>query len=154
MSTLRRATQRPRRVAELLVEHAGGTLLSEQTVRGVVPPRPSTVIAAALPGKVLGIAVDHTSVVRLLEAVGATVNDGGDTLTITPPSWRPDLRDPYDYVEEVGRLIGFETIEPIVPAAPVGRGLTRSQRARRAINTTPRCARIRRGVELPIRVDS
>jgi phenylalanyl-tRNA synthetase beta chain len=124
------------RVAELLVEHAGGTLLSEQTVRGVVPPRPSTVIAVALPGKVLGIAVDHTSVVRLLEAVGATVNDGGDTLTITPPSWRPDLRDPYDYVEEVGRLIGLETIEPIVPAAPVGRGLTRSQRARRAISTT------------------
>ena len=123
-----------RRVAELLMEHAGGTLLSRQTVRGAVPSRPSTVIAAALPGKVLGIAVDHSSVVRLLETVGATVSDGGDTLTITPPSWRPDLRDPYDYVEEVGRLIGLETIEPIVPAAPVGRGLTRSQRARRAIS--------------------
>jgi phenylalanyl-tRNA synthetase beta chain len=74
--------------------------------------------------------------VRLLEAIGATVSDHGDSLTLTPPSWRPDLRDPYDYVEEVGRLIGFDTIEPIVPAAPVGRGLTRSQRARRAINAT------------------
>jgi phenylalanyl-tRNA synthetase beta chain len=72
--------------------------------------------------------------VRLLEAIGATVSDQGDSLTITPPSWRPDLRDPYDYVEEVGRLIGFDTIEPVIPAAPVGRGLTRSQRARRAIN--------------------
>ena len=60
--------------------------------------------------------------------------DSGGTLTITPPSWRPDLNDPYDYVEEVGRLIGFDTIEPVVPTAPVGRGLTRSQRARRAIN--------------------
>src|SRR4029453_5262921 len=40
----------------------------------------------------------------------------------------------YDYVEEVGRLIGFDAIEPVVPDAPVGRGLTRSQRARRAIN--------------------
>ena len=29
--------------------------------------------------------------------------------------WRPDLRDPYDYVEEVGRLVGFDTIEPVVP---------------------------------------
>jgi phenylalanyl-tRNA synthetase beta chain len=87
-----------------------------------------------LPTKVLGTDVDHSSVVRLLEAVGATVADGGATLTITPPSWRPDLRDPYDYVEEVGRLIGFDTIEPIVPTAPVGLGFTRSQRARRAIN--------------------
>jgi phenylalanyl-tRNA synthetase beta chain len=123
------------RVAELLIEHAGGTLLATETVRGTVPARPSTTIADALPTQVLGIDVDHVSVVRLLEAIGATVSDDGDLLTITPPSWRPDLRDPYDYVEEVGRLIGFDTIAPVVPTAPVGRGLTRSQRARRAVNT-------------------
>ena len=58
---------------------------------------------------------------------------GDDELTVTAPSWRPDLTDPYDYVEEVGRLIGFETIEPVLPRAPFGRGLTRSQRARRAV---------------------
>lgn len=122
------------RVAELLVEHAGGTLLAEETVRGMVPARPSTTIDDTLPTRILGIDVDHSAAVRLLQAIGATVTDHGDSLTITPPSWRPDLRDPYDYVEEVGRLIGFETIEPVVPTAPVGRGLTRSQRARRAIN--------------------
>ena len=87
---------------------------------------------------------------RLLQAIGATVADGGGTLTITPPSWRPDLNDPYDYVEEVGRLIGFDTIEPVVPTAPVGRGLTRNQRARRAINARAGRSRIRRGTELPV----
>jgi len=122
------------RVAALLVAHAGGTLLAGETVRGVVPPRPTTIIADTLPAQILGTDVHHASVVRLLQAIGATVADGGDTLTITPPSWRPDLHDPYDYVEEVGRLIGFDTIEPIVPTAPIGRGLTRNQRARRAIN--------------------
>jgi phenylalanyl-tRNA synthetase beta chain len=122
------------RVAELLVRNAGGTLSPAETVRGTVPGRPSSTIADTLPAQILGTDVDHASVVRLLEAIGATVSDHGDSLTLTPPSWRPDLRDPYDYVEEVGRLIGFDTIEPIVPAAPVGRGLTRSQRARRAIN--------------------
>jgi phenylalanyl-tRNA synthetase beta chain len=123
------------RVAELLVEHAGGTLLAAETIRGTVPARPSTTIADTLPTQILGTDVDHSSVVRLLQAIGATVTDHGDSLTITPPSWRPDLKDPYDYVEEVGRLIGFDTIEPAVPTAPVGRGLTRSQRARRAINS-------------------
>jgi phenylalanyl-tRNA synthetase beta chain len=122
------------RVAELLVEHAGGTLLAEESVRGTVPARPSTTIADTLPTQILGTEVDHATVVRLLQAIGATVSNGGDTLTITPPDWRPDLKDPYDYVEEVGRLIGYDTIEPVVPTAPVGRGLTRSQRARRAIN--------------------
>jgi phenylalanyl-tRNA synthetase beta chain len=122
------------RVAELLVAHAGGTLLPKETVQGAVPPRSSTTIADTLPARILGSDIDHSSVVRLLEAIGATVIDNGDTLTITPPSWRPDLNDPYDYVEEVGRQIGFDTIEPVVPTAPVGRGLTRSQRARRVIN--------------------
>jgi phenylalanyl-tRNA synthetase beta chain len=122
------------RVAELLVAHAGGTLLADETVRGAVPARPSTTIADTLPGQILGTRVDHASVVRLLQAIGATVADAGDTLTVTPPSWRPDLNDPYDYVEEVGRQIGFDTIEPVVPTAPVGRGLSRDQRARRAIN--------------------
>ncbi|HEX6759285.1 MAG TPA: phenylalanine--tRNA ligase subunit beta [Propionibacteriaceae bacterium] len=122
------------RVAELLVAQTGGTSLQEETVSGAVPPRPSTTIADTLPARILGSDIDHSAVVRLLEAIGATVIDNGDSLTITPPSWRPDLNDPYDYVEEVGRQIGFDTIEPVVPTAPVGRGLTRSQRARRAIN--------------------
>ena len=122
------------RVAELLVAHAGGTVLSRETVRGTAPPRPSTTIDDTLPAQILGTDIDHSSVVGLLSDIGATVTDRGDRLEITPPSWRPDLNDPYDYVEEVGRLIGFDMIEPVVPTAPVGRGLTRSQRARRAIN--------------------
>jgi phenylalanyl-tRNA synthetase beta chain len=120
------------RVARLLVDLAGGTLADAETVRGSVRPQPSTTIADTLPSAVLGTPVDHDTVVRLLTAIGATVV-GDDQLTVTAPSWRPDLTDPYDYVEEVGRLIGFETIEPVLPRAPLGRGLTRSQRARRAV---------------------
>ena len=75
-------------------------------------PQPTTTIADDLPGRVLGLDVDHDTVVSLIEAVGATVIADQDQLSITAPSWRPDLRDPYDYVEEVGRLIGFDQIPP------------------------------------------
>ena len=122
------------RVARLLVELAGGTLIANETVVGAVPPSPSTTIADSLPGIILGTDIDHGTAVELLRTIGAAVVEHDDgRLTITPPSWRPDLTDPYDYVEEVGRQIGFDTIEPVVPRAPVGRGLTRSQRARRDI---------------------
>jgi phenylalanyl-tRNA synthetase beta chain len=121
------------RVAKLLVELAGGSVSASETVRGSLLPQPTTTFRDTLPGVVLGNSVDRDTVVRLLTAVGATVA-GDEVLTITAPSWRPDLTDPYDYVEEVGRLIGFDTIEPVVPQAPVGRGLSRSQRARRAVN--------------------
>jgi phenylalanyl-tRNA synthetase beta chain len=120
------------RVAQLLVELAGGTLLDGETVRGSVLPLPTTTMAADLPATVLGAAVDRDTVVRLLTAVGASVT-GEEVLSLTAPSWRPDLTDPYDYVEEIGRLVGFDTIPPVLPSAPPGRGLTRAQRARRAV---------------------
>lgn len=121
------------RVAELLVELAGGTLVEGETVVGAVPEPAATTIEADLPGRILGTTVDAATVVALLEAVGATVAVDGSSLTVTPPSWRPDLTDPYDYVEEVGRLVGYDTITPTVPRAPVGRGLTAAQRGRRAV---------------------
>ena len=52
---------------------------------------------------------------------------------MTPPSWRPDLRQPADLVEEVLRLEGLESIPSVLPSAPAGRGLTTVQRRRRAI---------------------
>ncbi|GAA3603670.1 phenylalanine--tRNA ligase subunit beta [Microlunatus ginsengisoli] len=122
------------RVASLLVELAGGTLVPAETVAGALPPAQTTTLHADLPERILGTPVDGERAAELIRAVGARVELADSTITATAPSWRPDLRDPYDYVEEVGRLIGYETIEAVVPRAPVGRGLTRVQRARRAVN--------------------
>ena len=46
------------------------------------------------------------------------------SVTATPPSWRPDLRQPADLVEEVLRLEGLEIIPSVLPLAPPGRGLS------------------------------
>ena len=108
------------RVAQLLVELAGGTLAAAETVRGSLPPQATTKIADTLPGAILGTDVDHDTAVALISSIGADVHDDHGTLSITAPSWRPDLTDPYDYVEEVGRLIGFDTIPAVVPRAPGG----------------------------------
>ena len=122
------------RAAALLVELAGGTLQPAETVVGSVGVPPVTRLDATLPERILGTPVERARVEELLVAVGAEVrDDGAGTLTVLPPTWRPDLRDPYDFVEEVGRLVGYENITPVVPLAPAGRGLTRSQRDRRAI---------------------
>ncbi|MDN5761009.1 MAG: phenylalanine--tRNA ligase subunit beta [Microlunatus sp.] len=121
------------RVAALLAELAGGTIERGETVAGAVPATPSLTIDADLPSRILGTEVSADTAVALLEAVGASVAVEGEQLTVTPPTWRPDLTDPYDYVEEVGRLVGYDSIEPTVPRAPVGRGLTTAQKGRRAV---------------------
>ena len=126
------------RAARLLVELGGGELSPEETVSGSVPSSPTQQIDVGLSGRVMGAPIERSFVLRALAGVGVAVDSGAagddDTLTLTPPTWRPDLRDPYDFVEEVGRLWGYEKVEPVIPPAPVGRGLSRSQRSRRLVN--------------------
>ena len=71
--------------------------------------------------------------VRRLTQIGADVIVEGERVTATPPSWRPDLRQPADLVEEVLRLEGLEAIPSVLPQAPAGRGLTPVQKRRLAI---------------------
>ena len=70
----------------------------------------------------------------LLEAIGCEVTiPQHATLQVTPPSWRPDLTDPIDLDEEVIRLHGYDLLPSTLPAAPLGRGMTREQRLRRRV---------------------
>jgi len=119
------------RVAELLVAHGGGTVTEGVTYVGRPPEGSSVSISGRLPEEVTGISIDTDTVVAHLRAVGCTVAADGDRLTVAPPSWRPDLNDPYDLVEEVARVVGYDRVPSVLPAAPAGRGLTREQRLRR-----------------------
>ncbi|WP_026926646.1 phenylalanine--tRNA ligase subunit beta [Granulicoccus phenolivorans] len=122
------------RVATLLTELAGGTVESAETVAGGVPAQPQQTIDADLPARILGADIPVATTIEKLTASGVQVEQVGERLVLTPPTWRPDLRDPYDYVEEVACKVGMDVVEPVVPRAPVGRGLTKAQRGRRAVS--------------------
>ncbi|WP_340562940.1 phenylalanine--tRNA ligase subunit beta [Streptomyces sp. GSL17-111] len=120
------------RAADLLVLLAGGTAEAGVTeVRSATAPRTVT-IAADLPDRVAGVAYGRESVVRRLQQVGCDVT-GTDELTVTVPSWRPDLTDPNDLAEEVIRLEGYENLPSTLPRPPAGRGLTEAQRLHRRV---------------------
>ncbi|NEB78459.1 phenylalanine--tRNA ligase subunit beta, partial [Streptomyces sp. SID14478] len=120
------------RVVDLLVLLAGGT--AEQGVTEVIAPgAPRTItIPADHPDKVAGVAYGRETVVRRLQQVGCDVY-GQDDLTVTVPSWRPDLTDPNDLAEEVIRLEGYENLPSTLPKPPAGRGLTERQRTHRRV---------------------
>jgi phenylalanyl-tRNA synthetase beta chain len=121
------------RVAQLLVEHGGGRIEEGVTYVGAPPDVPSITIPADLPARVTGMDIDDETAVSHLHAVGCTVVRDGDRLTAVPPTWRPDLTDPYDLVEEVARVVGYSEVPSVLPAAPPGRGLTLGQRLRRRV---------------------
>ena len=125
------AARASQRVADLLVEFGGGTISSGLTVVGDAPARPAVTVALDLPARVTGVDIDPDTVVSALTANGIEVTTSGDQVVAVPPSWRFDLNDPYDVVEEVLRVVGYDQVPSILPAAPAGRGLTKAQQLRR-----------------------
>ena len=121
------------RAAALLAEHGGARVVGAPVDLDVRGPRPTIALDPALPGRVAGVAYPATQVVDALRAIGAAVEVEDERLQVTPPSWRADLTDPADLVEEVVRHIGFDDIPSVLPTAPPGRGLTDRQRRRRSI---------------------
>lgn len=126
------ASAAAQRTVDLLVLLAGGT--AEAGVTEVIAPSAPHTIAmpADHPDKVAGVEYGRETVVRRLQEVGCDVY-GQDALTVTVPSWRPDLAEPNDLAEEVIRLEGYENLPSTLPKPPAGRGLTDRQRLHRRI---------------------
>jgi phenylalanyl-tRNA synthetase beta chain len=118
------------RTVDLLVLLAGGTADAGVT-EAVTPAAPRTVtMPAGHPDRVAGVEYGRETVVRRLQEVGCEVT-GQDELTVTVPTWRPDLGAPNDLAEEVIRLEGYENLPSTLPRPPAGRGLTGRQRLHR-----------------------
>lgn len=121
------------RCVDLLVEHGGATAAPGHTVVGNGPHRELIALNAGRPAALAGMAIDRATVVRHLEGVGCEV-EGGDVLQVLPPTWRPDLTDPADLIEEVVRLVGYERLPALLPPPRSGHGRTPSQQLRRSVS--------------------
>ena len=61
--------------------------------------------------RILGTAIPRDEVVRILTALGfASVEDTGSTLRLRVPSYRPDVTQEIDVIEEVARIHGLEAL--------------------------------------------
>jgi phenylalanyl-tRNA synthetase beta chain len=123
------------RVVELLVAHGGGTADPGVTKVGTAPTSAAVTIPADLPARITGMDIEPATVTENLIAVGCSV-DGDETLVVVPPPWRRDITDPFDLVEEVLRIVGYENVPSVLPSAPAGRGLTQQQLLRRRVGRT------------------
>jgi phenylalanyl-tRNA synthetase beta chain len=105
------------RSAELITQLANGTVS-----RGVidVAPRPFTPVTIQLRSSrlntFLGVSVEKAEVDQHLRTLGMSVKKAGrEAWSVTPPSYRADLTQEADLIEEVARLRGYETIPTTLP---------------------------------------
>lgn len=124
-----------RRVADLMVEYAGGTLDASY---GAMIAEPYVAPEIALPARfvpeLIGVAYSDAEIAGSLELIGCRVLAGPSGWIVTPPTWRPDLTDKWTLAEEVARIHGYDRIPSVLPVPPSGRGLTAAQRGRRRVS--------------------
>lgn len=130
------------RAAQLMADLAGG-----EVAPGVVDvyprPRESRVLSLRVErlNAILGTWLDEAEVARILTALGLEVSGADDVLTVTVPTFRPDLEREIDLIEEVLRVWGMDRVESTLPGGRyrIG-GLTSAQQWRERVGATLRAA--------------
>lgn len=74
-------------------------------------------ISADFISEKLGTKVSGADLKEVLKRYDCVAEESGDTLTVTPPLDRLDLKIPEDFVDEVARVRGYETLVNVLPPA-------------------------------------
>ena len=100
------------RAARLIADTAGGTVAP-----GVLDAYPQALSAPTIhlrPDRLnalLSTALDGSACADILKRLGCRVETSVESLSVTVPSFRPDLTREADLIEEVGRIYGYHHID-------------------------------------------
>ncbi len=121
------------RVAELMVQYAGGTDTRGGGALMASREEPAITLPAGFVPGLVGVDYTDAEIVGALETIGCEVRPHADGWIVFAPSWRPDLTDEWTLAEEVARITGYDRIPSVLPLPPSGRGLTAAQQGRRRV---------------------
>ena len=108
------------RIANVIQEVAGGDIL--QGVVDIYPEVPAKQVAELnfeRLNRFVGKEIAREEVIRILQKLEVTVEDKGENLILTAPSFRQDLENEQDYYEEIIRMYGFDNIENKLPKVEI-----------------------------------
>lgn len=73
----------------------------------------------------LGIKIPQKEIIRILKSLGLKIESSsfakglGEILNVVVPTLRQDITIPEDLIEEIGRVYGYEKIQPQIPILPL-----------------------------------
>ena len=104
-----------RKAASLIKEICGGEI-SKFDIQKIESYKNNTIkFDISLFEKVSGIKISTKEMIKILEGLGFKVKKDKTNLKLTIPSWRPDISQEIDVVEELIRISGYEKIKTINP---------------------------------------
>ena len=105
----------------VVAEKCAEMLLSGFKVTAVTDeyPKPEKEIVVKITtdeiNELLGTEYDKKLIVETLKNVGFEIKGRRDELEVRVPEWRTDIHIKEDVTEEIGRLLGYDNIEPTLP---------------------------------------
>jgi phenylalanyl-tRNA synthetase beta chain len=116
------------RAAELICECCGGELACAESC-GSVPGKSQNVeLSSGAIKKYLGIEITASRVKNILNSLGFQIKTKTKAaLSLGVPSWRLDVREEIDLVEEVARIYGFENIPSTLASVVLNNQKEKSQ---------------------------
>ena len=110
------------RITQLILDVCGG----ENTVCGPIddqmlrlPEARPVMLRVARAAQVAGMPVSQQQCADVFRRLGLAFTETEGRVTVTPPSWRFDIQIEEDLIEEVVRVIGFNTLPNTPPVAPI-----------------------------------
>ena len=112
------------RACELLAEWADGEVVLGRIDLYPAPVQEKTIrLHPARTNAILGTQLDESMIAGSLRRLGLAVDASQNPLSVTVPTFRPDLVQEIDLIEEVGRMVGYATLpETLPPARGAGGG--------------------------------
>ena len=65
--------------------------------------------------KITGFKIEKKEIIKIISNLGFKINENKESLDLEIPSWRPDITQPIDIVEEIVRIKGYEHIQTLTP---------------------------------------
>lgn len=103
---------------------------------GSVAARTPITVRTGRVNAILGTHLDGSTIRGLLEPIGFAVEADDDAQVVRAPSYRPDVVEEIDVIEEVARHHSYAKLVPTRPLSPHTGSLSRRQLERRRIRST------------------
>lgn len=113
------------RAMNLIAELAGGKAeqRTDQIAAQYTPPK--ILLRTKRAAQLLGLEIPAEDISRILQALGMKLKAAGEGFEVEPPSWRTEIQQEVDLIEEIARVHGYDkipvTIAPVTPDQSKGR---------------------------------